>query len=112
MPAFSLVRIFAMFALLLMPLAMAAKGHAAAATPHQAAAASGQEDCHKGSNRQHEEHRQGGVAHCMMACAALPAAEAPAPAQAEVLRPTLYALPIVPISGLAPEAAIPPPRTA
>jgi hypothetical protein len=48
----------------------------------------------------------------MMACAALPAAEAPRQDQAQVLRPSLYALTIVPIGGLAPEAETPPPRTA
>ena len=111
MPAFSLLRVFAMAALLLMPLAMAGQGHAAAPTSHHGAAA--QEDCHQGSkpDRQ-EERRQNGLAQCMMACAALPATDTPPQVEAAAPRPALYALPVAAIGGLAPEAATPPPRTA
>jgi hypothetical protein len=111
MPAFSLLRLFTMLALLLMPLAMAGQGHAVAAAPHlaAAAAAAADEDCHKGKPEQ-QDRRQDGVAQCMMACAALPAAEAPRQQEAEAPRPSLYALTIIPISGLAPESETPPPR--
>ena len=113
MPAFRLPRILLMLALLLMPLAMAEQGHAVAAAPHHQTAASAGEDCHQGSKpQQQDERQQSGAAQCMMACAALPASEAPPREEAEALRPSLYALPIVPISGLAPEATTPPPRTA
>ena len=101
-----------MLALLLMPLAMAGQGHAFAAAPHHQMAASAQEDCHKGKSEQQDKRQQSGAAQCMMACAALPAAEAPPRETAEAPRPSLYALPIVPISGLVPEATTPPPRTA
>jgi hypothetical protein len=100
-----------MLALLLMPLAMAGQGHAVAAAPDHQVAAAADEDCHKGKPGQ-QDRRQDGAVQCMMACAALPAAEAPPQQEAEVLRPSLYALTIVPIIGLAPEAETPPPRTA
>jgi hypothetical protein len=73
--------------------------------------AAAKEDCHKGRPEQ-QDRRQEGAAQCMMACAALPAAEAPRHEEAEAPRPSLYALTIVPISGLAPESETPPPRTA
>jgi hypothetical protein len=113
MPALSLLRVLTMLAMLLMPLAMAGQGHAAAAAAphHQMAAPAAEEDCHKGKPGQ-QDRRQDAAAQCMMACAALPAAEAPRQDQAQVLRPSLYALTIVPIGGLAPEAETPPPRTA
>lgn len=112
MPAFRLPRVLLMLALLLMPLAMTGQGHAVAAAPHHQLAASAGEDCHQGKSEQNEQRRQTGGAHCMIACAALPAAEATPQEHAEGPRPSLYALPIVPISGLAPEATTPPPRTA
>jgi hypothetical protein len=111
MPACRLLRVLTLLAMLLMPLAMAGQGHAVAAAPHHQMAASADEDCHKGRPGQ-QDRRQDGAAQCMMACAALPAAEAPRQEQAVLLRPSLYALTIVPISGLAPEAETPPPRTA
>ena len=113
MPAFSLVRFLTMLALLLMPLAMAEQGHAVAAAPHGAAAASaGDHRHHRSSGPQQEERKQDALAQCMMACAALPAMEAPAQAETQALRPAPFALPVLPIIGLAPEAATPPPRTA
>ena len=112
MPAFSLVRLFTMLALLLMPVAMAGQGHAVAAAPHHGTAASAEGHHHDGSGPHEEERKQDGVAQCMTACAALPAMDAPAEAKAEAPRPILFALPVVPIDGLAPEAATPPPRTA
>jgi hypothetical protein len=112
MPASRLLRVLTMLAMLLMPLAMIGQGHAVAAAPHHAvAAAAAEEDCHKGKPEQ-QDRRQDGAAQCMMACAALPAADAPRQEQAQVLRPSLYALTIVPIGGLAPEAETPPPRIA
>jgi hypothetical protein len=106
MPAFSLMRVLAAFALLLMPLA--GQGHAMAAVPHHQTAASPDEDCHGAPEP--EERSQDGVAQCLMACAALPALEMPLRHSPEPLRLTLFALPLTAIGGLAPEAEIPPPR--
>jgi hypothetical protein len=112
MPAFSLVRLLAMLALLLMPLAMAGQGHAAAATPHHAAAASPAGHHHQSSSPEQEEQRKGSAAQCMMACAALPAFDAPLRHETEAPSAALFALPVRPITGLAPEAETPPPRPA
>jgi hypothetical protein len=112
MPVSRLLHVLTVLAMLLMPLAMAGRGHAAAAVPHPGmAAATAQEDCHKGTPDQ-QDSRQDAAARCMMACAALPAAEAPRQAEPQVLRPSLYAATVVPIGGLAPEAETPPPRLA
>jgi hypothetical protein len=112
MPAFSFLRVLTLLALLLMPLAMAGQGHAVAATPHHGAAMSANPDCERDGTPKSDEHRQDGLAQCMMACAALPAAEAPPRAEAQAPRPVLYALPVVRTAGLAPEAETPPPRIA
>jgi hypothetical protein len=112
MPAFRLPRILLMLALLLMPLAMAGQGHAVAALPHHQMAASAQEDCHQGKQEQQDERRTDGLAQCMMACAALPAMQAPDAGEAETPRLSLYAPPVAAMRGLAPEATTPPPRTA
>jgi hypothetical protein len=101
-----------MLALLLMPLAMAGQGHAAAAAQHHQVAAAAQEDCHQGKPEQQDERRQSGAAQCMMACAALPVAQAPEAGEAEPPRLSLYAAPIIVMSGVAPEATTPPPRSA
>ena len=111
MPASRLLHLLTVLAMLLMPLAMAGQGHAVAATPHHQMAAAAEEACHKSVPEQ-QDRREDGAAQCMMACAALPAAEAPPHAEAQELRPSLYALTIVPIIGLAPESETPPPRTA
>jgi hypothetical protein len=113
MTASRLVRLLAMFALLLMPLAMIGQGHAIAAAPHHdmTSAASGHcADMDSKPDKKH--HDSSSAAECLMACAALPAAEAPAPVEQIALRPTLVAA-LVPVTvGLAPEAETPPPRLA
>jgi hypothetical protein len=116
MPAFSLVRILTMLALLLMPLAMAGQAHAGGAMAHHAETGSAEAHRHEGGSHrqkgQEERRQQDGMAQCMIACAALPAAEAAPNTTREAPRACLYALPIAPISGLAPEAETPPPRFA
>jgi hypothetical protein len=114
MTARHLTRILAAFALLMMPLAMIGQGHAAASAPHHAAPAAADEHCQDMAAVPAKEgdERQNGLAQCMMACAALPAWEAPLLAAAAAPRPSLFAGKALPISGLAPEAETPPPRTA
>jgi hypothetical protein len=102
-----------MFALLLMPLAMAGQGHAVAAAPHGQTASAEAGHCAdmdgKGEKKQHEGSS---AAECLMACAALPAAGAPVAAEQIVLRPTPVAALAPAIVGLSPEAETPPPRIA
>lgn len=107
-----LIRILAAFAMLLMPLAMAGGvPAAAAAAPHHAAAAASEGHCSQ-SGEDDQDRRQGAAAHCTMACAALPAWQAPLPAATPAPRPSVFAGTLLPVSGLAPEAETPPPRTA
>jgi hypothetical protein len=108
MPATILMRLLTALALMLMPLAMAASGPAAAHAPAASADGSHCED--KEGAPAKGEHRPGGGADCAIACSALPPAEplrtgAPAPrAAAPAVRFQILA------DGLHPEAAIPPPR--
>ncbi len=112
MSATRLLRILAAFALLLMPLAMASQGHAVAAAPHHDAATSAAGHHHHQRAPEQEEQRQSSAAQCMMACAALPAPDAPLAHEVEAPRPAPFALPVRLIAGLAPEAETPPPRSA
>ena len=113
MTARHLTRILAAFALLMMPLAMVGQGHAAASARHHAAAAAADEHCQDMAAPEEEDgERQNGLAQCMMACAALPAWQAPLLAAAPAPRPTVFAGKASPIAGLSPEAETPPPRTA
>jgi hypothetical protein len=112
MPAFSFLRVLTLLALLLMPLAMAGQSHAVAAMPHHGAAMSAEQDCDRGGSPEGDERRQDGRAQCMMACAALPAWDAPPRAEAPAPRAVIYAPLVVRIAGLAPEAETPPPRIA
>jgi hypothetical protein len=117
MTARHLIRILAAFALLMMPLAMVGQGHAAASASHHAAAdADADADAHcqdmAAVPAEEGDERQNGLAQCMMACAALPGWQAPLLAAAPAPRPSVFAGRASPISGLAPEAETPPPRTA
>ncbi|HEY0027436.1 MAG TPA: hypothetical protein VGC35_06165 [Allosphingosinicella sp.] len=113
MTASRLFRLLAMFALLLMPLAMAGQGHAVAAAPHGETASADAGHCAdmegKGDKKRHDGSS---AAECLMACAALPAAGAPVAAEQIVLRPTPVAALEPAIVGLSPEAETPPPRIA
>ncbi|HEX8580238.1 MAG TPA: hypothetical protein VF655_11685 [Allosphingosinicella sp.] len=113
MPAHSLFRLLLAFALLLMPLAMAGQGHAMAAAPAHGSAMAMGDDCHEsGAPAEQNKSRHEGAAQCAIACAALPSFEARI---AETLAPTalpLFTLPVLPASGLGPEAETPPPRIA
>ena len=84
----------------------------AAAPAHEAAMATG-DDCHESSAPAGQDKtRSEGAAQCAIACAALPSFEARI---AETLAPTalpLFTLPVLPASGLGPEAETPPPRNA
>jgi len=113
MTASRLLRILAMFALLLMPLAMAGQGHAIAAAPHGQMASADAGHCADMESKGDKKHKGGSSsADCLMACAALPAAEAPLAVEQIVLRPTLVAVLVPVITGLSPEAETPPPRIA
>ncbi|HEX8586259.1 MAG TPA: hypothetical protein VF680_17850 [Allosphingosinicella sp.] len=113
MTASRLLRLLAMFALLLMPLAMAGQGHAVAAAPHGEMASAEAGHCADMDGKADKKDQGGSsAADCLMACAALPAAEAPLAAEQIVLRPTLVAVLVPVITGLSPEAETPPPRIA
>jgi hypothetical protein len=102
-----------MFALLLMPLAMAGQGHAVAAAPHGEMASAETGHCADTDGKRNKKHGGGSsAADCLMACAALPAAEAPLAAEQIVLCTTLVAVLVPVITGLSPEAETPPPRIA
>ncbi|HEX9955548.1 MAG TPA: hypothetical protein VGB48_10105 [Allosphingosinicella sp.] len=111
--AHRLLRAVLAFALLLMPVAMAGQGHVMAAAPAHSGGMAMDEDCHEGSvPAEQNKGRHEGAAQCAIACAALPSPEA---RFAEALVPTtpvLFALPVLPVTGLGPEAETPPPRTA
>ena len=100
-------------ALLLMPLAMAGQGHAMAAAPAHSGEMAMADDCHESSApAEQNKSRHEGAAQCAIACAALPSPEA---RFAEALAPTtpaLFTLPVLPATGLGPEAETPPPRIA
>ena len=113
MTASRLLRLLAMFALLLMPLAMAGQGHAVAAAPHGEMASAEAGHCADIESEGDRKHQSGSAAaDCLMACAALPAAGAPVAAEQIVLRPTPVAALQPAIVGLSPEAETPPPRIA
>ena len=113
MTASRLVRFLAMLALLLMPLAMAGQGHAVAAAPHHETASDTAGHCaDMDSDQSTEERGSSTSAQCLMACAALPAADAPLPAARTVFRASATGTPAAGITGLAPESETPPPRTA
>jgi hypothetical protein len=102
-----------MLALLLMPLAMAGQGHAVAASPHHEMVSDTVGHCADTQSSQGDDERGSSTsAQCLMACAALPAAEAPLPAAQAVLRAVATGTPAAGITGLAPESATPPPRIA
>ena len=113
MTASRLFSLLAMFALLLMPLAMAGQGHAVAAAPHGEMASAEAGHCADMEGKGDRKHQGGSsAAECLMACAALPAAGAPMAAEQIVLRPTPVAALQPAIVGLSPEAETPPPRIA
>ena len=101
-----IARLCLLVSVLLMPLGMAAPASAAPHSPAAHAMPSGHCDGdRKGS------HDSGGIAECTMACAAMLPAQAPR--SSERLAPKIAAavpsLP-VPLQGLDPETATPPPR--
>ena len=111
MTAARLLQLLAIFALLLMPLAMAGQSHAAATAPHHQMASAQEGHCAAPAGEE-DTSRSGPSAECLMACAALPAAEAPVAIERIVPKPTLAARAPRTISGLSPEAETPPPRFA
>jgi hypothetical protein len=112
MKAHRLVRLLCLFAILLMPVAMAKQSHAAApAAPHHEMASPGH--CSDSENGpEDEDRRPDAFGQCLMACAALPAPDAGLPAKAAVLNAMPAGAAADAIRGLAPEAATPPPRPA
>ena len=100
--ASALVRLLALFALVLMPLSMA--GSPASAQPAAAAPSS-----HCNEHQQPADMPSGQQMHCM-ACAGLPAVEPPAPAP--TMRPETPALSALAdfAAGIRPDTATPPPK--
>ncbi|MEO7635516.1 MAG: hypothetical protein ABIS38_07715 [Sphingomicrobium sp.] len=102
----ALAKLLLMFAIALMPFAMA--GPASASMQHSPHAAMPMEHC---PDRGAMPHAKSGIAECTMACAAtLPAADRVA---AEPLTPIAAPMPRVlaaHLAGLHPETATPPPR--
>jgi hypothetical protein len=113
MTATRLLRLLTVLALLLMPLAMAGQGHAVAAAPHHEMVSDSAGHCADTKpGDEGDKPDRGSAAQCMMACAALPAADAPLPAARTVLRAPATGTPAAGITGLAPESETPPPRFA
>jgi hypothetical protein len=100
--ASAVLRLFALFALVLMPLSMAsapASAHPAAATPAG----------HCDDQPQPAKAPAGPQMHCT-ACSALPANDAPTPVEEMAPQATLLVAPVSSLTGIEPDIATPPPK--
>jgi hypothetical protein len=102
------LRLVLALAVLMMPVAMIGGAAAAAGASHHAIAS----DDHCRDMPAPADEPPGRSVDCMMSCAAIPAETSVPDAQPELLQPILPAQPAPSLTGLSPEAATPPPRSA